>query len=436
MPTKKPWHDYQEMGKVYGDVLYFKSLRDHIVVLNSAKAANDILEKQARVSSDRPHANPLDEYVQWDTNTAFAPYSEDWRRARRTFHQNFRSEAVTKWHPLQTEKVHKFLTELYSSPSPQETVDSISALSQAIIIKSIYGWDIKSNDEDLPQAAKDVVDRAGLSLLPGAFAFKSIPFIQYVPNALPFLKYSRWLFETKDRVEDLRTGPFNDAMDAWNAEGSPSLIADLKAQGAGDDLIKNIGWTALVAAADTTMSAIATFFLAVSLNPQVQVKAQALLDRVLGRGVLPKYSDRTSLPYIEAIYRETMRWHPTVPFGVPHKLMEDIIYRGWFIPKGTIVHANIWAITHDPAVYPNPNEFIPERHYKEDGNYDSIHEITGYGFGRRVCVGRYFADATLWLTIASVLATMNVTNTDLQKNDANSKVKFEEVEECYADGGL
>jgi len=48
----------------------------------------------------------------------------------------------------------------------------------------------------------------------------------------------------------------------------------------------------------------------------------------------------------------------------------------------------------------------------------------------RVCVGRYFADATLWLTIASVLATMNISNASVKKED------FDAVEECYADGGL
>jgi len=58
---------------------------------------------------------------------AFAPYSDDWRHARRTFHQNFRSEATVKYHPLQTEKVHQFIRALSTSPGPEETVDHISA---------------------------------------------------------------------------------------------------------------------------------------------------------------------------------------------------------------------------------------------------------------------------------------------------------------------
>jgi len=63
------------------------------------------------------------------------------------------------------------------------------------------------------------------------------------------------------------------------------------------------------------MSAIATFFLAMSLYPDVQLKAQRELDVVIGPGKLPTFEDRSLLPYIEAVYREVMRWHPAIPMG-------------------------------------------------------------------------------------------------------------------------
>jgi len=53
-----------------------------------------------------------------------------------------------------------------------------------------------------------------------------------------------------------------------------------------------------------------------SLHPHVQRKAQEELDKVLGRGRIPQFADRHSMPYIEAIYREVMRWHPALPFGI------------------------------------------------------------------------------------------------------------------------
>lgn len=56
--------------------------------------------------------------------------------------------------------------------------------------------------------------------------------------------------------------------------------------------------------------------------------------------------------------------------GIPHLLKEDDMYRGYHIPKGSIVVGNIWGITHDPARYPDPSAFKPERYLAADGSFD------------------------------------------------------------------
>lgn len=71
-----------------------------------------------------------------------------------------------------------------------------------------------------------------------------------------------------------------------------------------------------------------------AVNQDIQKKAQAEIDRVVGRQRLPGFEDRNSLPYIEAIYREILRWKPPVPLGVPHATTEGDVYEGYFIPKG------------------------------------------------------------------------------------------------------
>ena len=68
--------------------------------------------------------------------------------------------------------------------------------------------------------------------------------------------------------------------------------------------------------------------------PEVQRKAQVEIDRVIGSTRLPDFNDRPALPYLEAIYREVMRWSQSIPLGVPHALSEDDYYKGYFIPKG------------------------------------------------------------------------------------------------------
>ena len=79
-------------------------------------------------------------------------------------------------------------------------------------------------------------------------------------------------------------------------------------------------------------------------NTHIVKKAQQQLDCVLGGGRLPEHSDMDQLPYITAVIKETFRWAPPVPIGVPHRLMEDDIYKGMFIPAGATVVENIWSV--------------------------------------------------------------------------------------------
>ena len=74
--------------------------------------------------------------------------------------------------------------------------------------------------------------------------------------------------------------------------------------------------------------------LAMALNPDVQRKAQEEIVQQIGNKRLPTFEDRPLLPYIEAIYREMLRWKPVLPLSIPHKSTEDDHYRGYFIPKG------------------------------------------------------------------------------------------------------
>jgi cytochrome P450 len=80
------------------------------------------------------------------------------------------------------------------------------------------------------------------------------------------------------------------------------------------------------------------------LHPNVQEKAQAELDRVLGMHVFPSVADRESLPYIEAVVKEALRWHTVAPLGLPHKTDEDDVINGYLIPKGALILPNIWYI--------------------------------------------------------------------------------------------
>lgn len=142
-----------------------------------------------------------------------------------------------------------------------------------------------------------------------------------------------------------------------------------------------------------------------TLYPEVQRKAQFELDTVIGLDRLPTHADRERLAYVNALVLEVLRWHPVVPLGVPHRLLQDDVYEGHRLPRGTIVIANIWCVmlirlfidictlpstlgdrhmTHDDKTYSKPMAFTPERYlHFDDHEPEKDPRDVVFGFGRR-----------------------------------------------------
>jgi len=184
------------------------------------------------------------------------------------------------------------------------------------------------------------------------------------------------------------------------------------------DMLKDVAVQAYLAGADTTASAMGTFFLAMVCYPEVQKEAQAELDEVL-KGRLPEHSDFPSLPYLSALVKEVFRWNPVAPLGVPHQSTNDDLYNNYHIPANSIVFPNQWEMLNNERDYPEPREFKPERFLKNGKLDPSVRDPMdiAFGFGRRICPGKHIAHSTLTLTAASVLLTFDL----IKKVDDNGR---------------
>jgi len=154
----------------------------------------------------------------------------------------------------------------------------------------------------------------------------------------------------------------------------------------------------------------AWWMLAMVAYPDVQKRAQAELDAVVGRTRIPTFSDLHHLPYIRAMVKEMLRWRPVDPVGLPHLSTEDDWYNGMFIPKGTIMIANVWHLNRDPEIYgADAAHFNPARFLDANGEVAPCPPETKeeghvtYGFGRRICPGKHVANNSLFIDIAMVL---------------------------------
>jgi cytochrome P450 len=189
--------------------------------------------------------------------------------------------------------------------------------------------------------------------------------------------------------------------------------------------------------AETTSAVLAWWILAMVTYPEVQKRAQAELDAVVGRTRTPTFADLQHLPYIRAMVKEALRWRPVDPVGLPHLSTEDDWYDGMFIPKGTIVIANVWHLNRDPELYgADAAHFNPTRFLDASGNVGPCPPETKeeghvtYGFGRRVCLGKHVANNSLFIDIAMTLWACNIG----PGKDERGNVIPIDVDGCVEDG--
>lgn len=123
------------------------------------------------------------------------------------------------------------------------------------------------------------------------------------------------------------------------------------------------------------------------------------------RSRLPEFQDRECLPYVSAVIKEATRWFPITPIIPPHAANTEIHYKGYHIPKGSCIIASNWWLLCDPAIYHDPDSFRPERFLIRN---EPDPATVVFGFGRRICPGRFFANKSLFLTISRILALFTI----------------------------
>jgi len=162
-------------------------------------------------------------------------------------------------------------------------------------------------------------------------------------------------------------------------------------------------------------SVLSWWLMAMIMYPDVQKRMHDELDRVVGRDRLPTFEDCENMPYLQAMVREIIRWRPIDPLGLPHTTSEDIWYNGYFIPKGTMLVPNVWAINRNPATFgADAHHFNPARHLDKNGKLGPAPADTkeeghvSFGFGRRVCPGRFFANKMLLINLVLLAWATNI----------------------------
>lgn len=164
-------------------------------------------------------------------------------------------------------------------------------------------------------------------------------------------------------------------------------------------------WEMIFRGTDTVAILLEWIMARMVLHPDIQAKAQAELDAVVGRGRAVSDGDVAGLRYLQCVVKEALRVHPPGPLLSWARLaVRDAHVGGHVVPAGTTAMVNMWAIAHDPELWPEPDEFRPERFAEEDVSVlGGDLRLAPFGAGRRACPGKTLALATVHLWLAQLL---------------------------------
>ncbi|KAH9021013.1 cytochrome P450 [Lactarius pseudohatsudake] len=412
--TDHEWLASPQRRDDYGEVMYINALGRGMLIINSQHVAIDLLEKRSTTYSDRPHYISAGDFMTKNMSFSILPYGDLLRQFRRVAAEGFSKSAVQHFHPIQNREAIMLALALMKSPPNLEKHFHRHAWS--IMLSVDYHLPpVESEDDPCIVGVENHVRRFLREVQPGTRLVEYFPWLRYVPSR--FAKWKRdaqyWFIQDSLRFQRLLGKVTEDLANGIDRPSFGATIIKTQSKHGLSELEQ--AWLVgvmLSAGGETVSASLQWWILAMLVYPNVQARAHAELDDVVGRGRPPTFADIPFLPYIRAMVKETLRWSPIAPFGVPHASTADDWYEGMFIPKGTICLQNIRLLNFDPEVFGgNVAEFDPTRYLDEKGQVKTL--IGGreeghmsFGFGRRVCPGRYVAEGTLVIDLATLLWAM------------------------------
>ncbi|EFY85037.1 Cytochrome P450 [Metarhizium acridum CQMa 102] len=380
-PSGRPEYQHWIAHKdLYGPVSSVRVLGQTIVLIHDRDAAHELLTKTSSKSSERPTSEFANNLCGYGRLFVLRGDDKRFRRCRKMVHQNLGTViSASKFDDAQDLATRKYLLQVLNGPS--SLFRHLANHAGGSVLRVTYGYTITKAEKDpLIELIELSASQLGLALVPGAWAVDIVPALKYLPDWFPGAGFKQTAKEFSKVAQKMANVPYEFVLSQM-ASGiqRESFVSGLVEQhreatqgealtSRDEDEIKTTAAVMYLGGSDTIVTALRIFVLCMILFPHVQRKAQEEIDSVLGPHQLPAASDRERLPYVDALVKEAYRWSPAIPLGLAHATSEEVL---------------------EPR-----NERDPR--------------LDVFGYGRRLCPGRYVGDTILYLTFAQTLASFDI----------------------------
>ncbi|KAJ7312242.1 cytochrome P450, partial [Mycena albidolilacea] len=359
---------------------------DTVVVLTDAAAVKELMDKRSSTTADRPPSY-VAELITDGLHMVLA-FTPAWKTERRASAAILTPQATNQHLPIQRAEAIQLLYNILHSP--QSFYTDIQLYSLSVIYSVLHGRRLPQYETKEVTGFFTVMQEWSALLEPGAVPpIDAIPILNLIPE-----RWAKWKRDCK-RVRDLQRARYFGLVEETRErmrrnQHNGSFMEDVLERqaelGMDDEMAGWFGGTLIEGATDTTSSYIQSLVLALIAYPEAQKKAHEEIDRVVGEHRMPTLEDLEQMPYVRAIISEA---DAPIPSHRPP----------WCTPCNPGYRGR--GIFHDPALFDNPEDFIPERYLlSENGTKPGVdgsdlRPTLSFGFGRRICPGMYLAQNSI-----------------------------------------
>ncbi|KAJ3148532.1 hypothetical protein HDU89_004629 [Geranomyces variabilis] len=433
--STQPEIQLTQWAKKYGGLYSLKLGARDVMILTHPKIVKDLCVTRGNIYSSRMDWYILGDVLLENRGVGATPYNDKWRLHRKVANSSLSLRALNNFNPIVdaegTVFVHSLLHEGALGQTPVNPLLHCARFPMNSMLSIIFGWRTSGADDPLIRRAMAMGE--DFSVITGM--------TQNAVDFLPLLKL--FPLENVKRARKLKQEFF----DCWGG-----MLKDLEVRIDDGEEIKDclakglielykqkeMDWTDIVmfctgimlAGIETTAGSIAWLLSILSHHPEIQRKAQAELDAVVGRDRMPTLADMNDLQYIRAMLKEVLRFRNPFPQGIPHFTTEDDTYEGFHIPAKSVVMINVHGLHFDEERYPNADQFQPERFLHDRTNFTESANCAdpmqrdqwSFGAGRRICAGMHLAEREMYLAISRALWAFDIVGLEGEMSDLD---KFE-----------
>ncbi|XP_074014832.1 cytochrome P450 2W1 [Numenius arquata] len=398
-----------KISEKYGPVFTVHLGFQRVVVLTGYEAVKDALLNTADVFVDRP-AIPIFYHIQHG-NGVFFSSQELWKTTRRFTIATMRDLGMGKHlgEERMLEELH-FLTEsIKSFKGGPFKLRFLNTAPTNITFAILFGKRFDYEDPTFLTLLRLIDEVMRLLGSPFLHLFNFYPFLGFLlkPHKTILKKVEEMCVVLKKCIQESKESLNKDNLKSY----IDALVFKQEEQNESNTLFHDANVLAsaldlLVAGTETTSTTLQWAILLLMKHPEVQKKVHAEIERVLGPDCLPTFEDRKKMPFTNAVIHEVQRFVTLLPH-VPRCTSADTHFKGYFIPKGTMVIPLLTSVLLDKTQWETPDEFNPNHFLDADGNFVKKKAFLPFSTGRRNCIGEGLATMELFIFFTGLIQKFN-----------------------------